>query len=169
MVLLNVVLAAAAQDILVTFDKTKDFSAYKTFRVGESEVITPKDKRIIDEKVLRQKVDKEIIEELTRKKLQPVDSNAQLVVSYIIGMVERSDVYDPGPLGGTPGLVTRATVVDDFNEGTFVVDLNDRSTNLIWRIEGKIRYTTNDIMQQVDEVLEKGFKKFPNKLKVKKK
>ena len=160
---------ASAQEVKVTFDKTKDMSGYKTFQFGETEVITPKDQRIMDEKQLREKVNKIIIEELTEKKLERLDSNAQLVVSYIIGAVERSDIYSAGPLGGTPGQINAGAVVEDFKEGTFVVDLNDRSNYLVWRINSTIRYSASETIRQVEQVVDKGFKKFPNKPKVKKK
>ncbi len=168
--LLTVIWAnARAQEIKLTFDKTKDMTGYQTFQFGESEVITPKDLRIFDEKLLREKVSAIIAKELKDKKLQQVDSNAQVVVSFIIGLVERSDIYSAGPLGGTPGQVNAGPVVEDFREAAFVVDLHDRSDNMIWRINSTIRYSTAETLNQVEEVVEKGLKKFPNKPKVKKK
>jgi hypothetical protein len=167
--LLMVAEMTLAQDIKITFDKTKDMSGYKTFQFGETEVITPKDMRVFDEKQLREKVNTIIAKELAEKKLQQVDSSAQLIVSYIIGYLERSDVYTAGPLGGTPGAVTTGSVMQDFREGTFVVDLDDRSNNMIWRINSTIRYSSTETLSQVEQVVDKGFKKFPNKPKVKKK
>ncbi len=159
----------SAQEMKITFDKSKDMSGYQTFQFGETEVITPKDMRMMDEKQLRERVNSIIAKELTEKKLQQVDSNAQLIVSYIIGYLERSDIYNAGPLGGTPGVVTTGGVMQDFREGTFVVDLDDRSKNMIWRISSTIRYSSSETLGQVEQVVEKGFKKFPNKPKVKKK
>lgn len=156
-----------AQSIEVTFDKTKDMSGYKTFRIGESEVTTPADMRVLDEKELRGKVDEIITQELKEKGLQRVDSNAQLVVSFIIGYLERSGVYNAGPLGGTPGEVSSGAVMKDYNEGSFVVDLNDKSNNLIWRINSIIQYSATVTVQQVEQVVDKGFRKFPNKPKKK--
>ena len=160
-----------AQSIEVTFDKAKDMSGYSSFRFGETEVITPQDMRIFDEKGLCQKVNEIIVRELTEKKLQQVDSNAQLIVSYIIGYLERSGIYNAGPLGGTPVSVpgSGGAVMQDYKEGAFVVDLNDRSNNLIWRINSTIRYTSTETLRQVEEVVDKGFKKFPNKPRKKKK
>jgi hypothetical protein len=159
-----------AQSIDVTFDKAKDMTGYKTFSFGETEVITPKDMRTIDPGKLKENVNTIITRELTGKGLQRVDTTAQLVVSYIIGYLERSDVYTAGPLGGTPNAVPGSgSVVTDMKEGTFVVDLEDRSDNLIWRITSVIRYSNTETLRQVEEVVAKGFKKFPNKVKKKKK
>jgi hypothetical protein len=90
-------------------------------------------------------------------------------VSYIIGYLERSGVSSIGPLGGTPGSINAGATVEDFREGTFVIDLDDRSDNLIWRINSVIRYSSSETIRMVEMVVDKGFKKFPNKPKVKKK
>jgi hypothetical protein len=159
-----------AQSIEVTFDKTRDMTGYKTFSFGETEVITPKDMRTMDPAKLKENVNTIIARELTGKGLQRADTSAQLVVSYIIGYLERSGIYNAGRLGGTPGAPTSAgAVMEDYKEGTFVVDLEDRSDNLIWRISSVIRYSNTETLRQVEEVVTKGFKKFPNKLKKKKK
>ncbi len=161
---------ARAQSIEITYDKTKDMSGYKTFRFGETEVITPKDMRTMDPGKVKESVSEIIVKELTGRGLQQVDTTAQLVVSYIIGYLERSDVYTVGPLGGTPNSIPGApSTVQDAKEGTFVVDLEDRADNLIWRVSSVIRYSNTETLRQVQEVVAKGFKKFPNKPKKKKK
>ncbi len=158
-----------AQSIDVEFDKKKDMSAYKTYQFGEAEVITPKDKQILDEAKTRAIVNNAIELELKERGLQRVDSNAHLVVSYVIGSMERSTIYNAGPLGGTPGVESNRAVMRDYSEGSFIIDLNDRSNNLIWRINAVSSFTEANLVSQIDQVLDKGFKKFPNKPKTKSK
>lgn len=158
-----------AQSIDVEFDKKKDMSAYKTYQFGEAEVITPKDKQILDEAKTRAIVNNAIELELKERGLQRVDSNAHLVVSYVIGSMERSTIYNAGPLGGTPGVESNRAVMRDYSEGSFIIDLNDRSNNLIWRINAVSSFTEANLVNQIDQVLDKGFKKFPNKPKTKSK
>jgi len=158
-----------AQEISVTYDKTRDMTGYKTFRFGESEVITPKDMRRQDEKKTRELVTGIIAKELNEKKLQQVDSGAQLVVSFVVGYVDRADIYNAGPLGGTPGAVNSGAVVQDFQQSTLVVDLDDASDNLIWRINATVRSSSNDYKTQIEQAIDKGYRKFPNKPKPKKK
>ncbi len=165
--LLFVSTALMAQTIEVEYNKKKDMSAYKTFQFGEGEVITPKDKQTLDEAKTRAIVNRLIEIELKEKGLQRVDSGAHLVVSYIIGSMARSSVFNAGPLGGTPGVQSQGAVMQDYSEGSFVIDLNDRSDNLIWRINAVTSFTNNNLETQVDQVLDKGFKKFPNKPKTK--
>ena len=158
-----------AQSIEVEYDKKKDMTSYKTYQLGESEVITPKDKQTFDEAKIRAIVNDLIERQLREKGLQRVDSNAHLIVSYIIGSMERSSLYSVGPLGGTPGVESNRTMMQDYSEGSFIVDLNDRSNNLIWRINAISNFAGANIEPQVEQVLAKGFKKFPNKPKTKNK
>ena len=152
----------SAQTIQVEYNKNKDMTAYRTFQFGEAEIITPKEKRIYDEVKTHSIVSSAIELELNDRGLQRVDSNAHLVVSYIIGSMERSSVFDAGRLGGTP-----PAAMQDYNEGSFIIDLNDRSNNLIWRINAVSAFTESNIQSQIDQILQKGFKKFPNKPKTK--
>jgi len=153
-----------AQTIEVEYNKNKDMTGYKTFQFGEMEIITPKDKQRMDEEKTRAIVNEILEFELKKKGLQKVDSNAHLVLSYIIGSMERSSIFDAGRLGGTP-----PSVMQDYNEGNLVIDLNDRSNNLIWRVNAVTTFTDANMSSQIEQIIGKGFKKFPNKPKGKKK
>lgn len=157
-----------AQSIEVEYDKKKDMSAYKTFQFGEQEIITPKDKRILDEAKTRKIANDAIERELIERGLQRADSNAHLIVSYVIGSMERSSVYNAGPLGGTPGVERSGATMRDYNEGSFIIDLNDRGGNLIWRVNAVTTFTQASLLSQIDQTVNTGFKKFPNKPKTKK-
>jgi hypothetical protein len=90
LILLLITITSRAQEMKVTFDKNRDMTGYKTIRLGESEVTTPLEMRSFNEKVLREKVYEIIAKELTEKGLHQSDSNAQLVISFIIGYVRTS-------------------------------------------------------------------------------
>lgn len=151
-----------AQSIEVEYDKKKDMSAYKTYQFGEVEIITPKDKRIFDEAKTQAIANDAIERELKERGLQRVDSNAHLIVSYIIGSMERSSVYNAGPLGGTPGVESSGATMRDYNEGSFIIDLNDRGNNLIWRVNAVSNFTETNLQAQIDQTVDTGFRKFPN-------
>ncbi|MFZ5970747.1 MAG: DUF4136 domain-containing protein [Bacteroidota bacterium] len=161
-----------AQDIEVEYDKNRDLTGYKTFRFGEGEIITPKDQRVIKDATMHQWVKKAIREELTGKGLVFVDSaKADLTASYIIGSLQRSDMQNLGPMGTAPGS-TDQTWSRNFQQSSLIIDLNDRSNILIWRIQGVTTTTTPDAENMIREVVSKGFKKFslkPKKEKKKKK
>jgi hypothetical protein len=154
---------AYSQDIEAEFDKNRDFTIYKTFSLTEGEIITPKDQRKISDEQLHKWVRDAISEELTDKGLTQVDSLGDLRVSYIIGSLERS-----GLRSNTTGGLGGGVVLNDYEESSLVIDMNDRNNFLIWRING-VTATNQQAVTMIDEVVAKGFKKFSIKPKKKKK
>ena len=154
---------ALAQDIEVEFDKNKDFTIYKTFSVGEGEIITPQDQKKISDEQLHRWVREAISSELKDKGLVQLDSLGDLRVSYIVGSLERS-----GLRSNTTGGLGGGVVLNDYEESSLVIDMNDRNNFLVWRISG-VTATNPNAVSMIDEVVAKGFKKFSIKPKKKKK
>lgn len=158
-----------AQNINVEYDKNRDLSRYKTFRVGEGEVITPKDQQVVDSKSVKKWVISSITEELKEKGLVQLDSGADLVATYVVGSDNRSDLEMLGPGGMMPGNSSQ-TWSADYKMGSLIIDLNDKSNNLIWRVNATTR-DANDGQRMVDQIVAAGFKKFslkPKKVRKKK-
>lgn len=166
-VLLLLLVESTAQDIEVVYDKKRDFSKYKTFSRGESEVTTPKDQRQMDPVALQNMVWETIAEELKEKGLQKADSAADLVVSFVVGSTERSDFGQLGPLGMSPGSNAQSWS-RDFNMGSLVIDLNEKGGTLVWRINATTSGTAG-AQQMIDQVVGAGFKKLSLKPKKQKK
>jgi len=163
LLLFSGVAAAYSQDIEAEYDKNRDFTIYKTFSLAEGEIITPKDQRKVSDEQLHKWVKDAISEELKDKGLAQVDSLGDLRVSYIIGSVERS-----GLRSNTTGGLGGGVVLNDYEESSLVIDMNDRNNFLVWRING-VTSTNVNAETIVDEVVAKGFKKFSTKPKKKKK
>ena len=160
----------SAQEIKVEYDTNRDFTKYKTFAFGEAEIITPKDERVFDEKVLHNWVKNSVTKELEEKGLKRSDTTADLVVSYIIGAVELSETGDLGPFGGAPGIETNRHYTNSFRQGNLVIDLDDKNNFLIWRVNAQGVNMSPQAERYINEVVAKGFKKFSIKpKKVKKK
>ena len=160
-----------AQDIEVEYDKNRDLSKYKTFSFGEGEVITPKDQQQGNPASLKKLVKSSISEQLMEKGMQQMDSTGKgdLVASFVVGSLARSDYEQLGALGMTPNSSSR-TWSRDFNMGSLIIDLHDRSNNLIWRVNATTTINTTNAQSMIDQVVSKGFKKFSLKpKKVKKK
>jgi hypothetical protein len=153
-----------AQGIQAEYDKNRDFTIYKTFSMGESEIITPKDQRKVDDAVIHKWVQDAISSELKDKGLTQIDTLGDLTVSYIIGSVERSNLQSSETGGIGAGVVTR-----DYEESSFVIDMNDRNDFLIWRVNGVTSTNSPNAVTIIKEVVAKGFKKFSVKPKKKKK
>jgi hypothetical protein len=155
------------QEFKVEYDKQRDFSQYKTFRFGEGELVTPKDQR----QASAAQVDKWIKDGMTRqlelKGLKRVDSAADLVISYVVGTLARSDAGDVGPMGLTPGSMDR-TYMKDYRQANLVIDLNDKSLR-VWRVNASSEMTSSNAEKIIDQIIQKGFRKYPKADKKKKK
>jgi len=157
-----------AQEIKVEFDKNHDFSQYKTFRFGEQEVITPKDQKQVSDEELKRWIVKAINTELGLKGLKQVDSASDLVVSYVVGTLSRSDMGNVGPMGMTPGSNER-TYIRDYQQGSLIIDLNDSKNFLVWRINSTTNMGSAAGERLVDQIVQRGFKQFGKPVKKKKK
>jgi len=161
---------SVAQDINVEYDKNRDLSRYKTFTIGSGEIITPKDRRTGTEADLHKWVKAAIAEELTEKGMVQVDSAGDLLATYLVGTQQRSEFSQLGPLGTSPDNSSR-TWSRDYTMGNLIIDLNDHSKNLIWRITASTGSAAMDINVLINQVVSAGFKKFslkPKKAKKKK-
>lgn len=169
LVLLFVIpMLAPAQDINVEYDKNRDLSRYKSFSIGESEIITPKEQRQPGDSMVLKWIAKSVSEELSEKGLQKKDSLGDLIVSYVIGSQEKTELSNLGPLGVSPGNSSQIWS-RDFRMGSLIIDLNDRNNNLIWRVNATTNNSVADTPRMIDEVVAAGFKKFSIKPKKQKK
>lgn len=161
--------AAWSQEMKVEYDKDRDYNQYKTFRFGEGELVTPKDQRQMSAEQVDKWVKDAMTQEFELKGLKRVDSVADLVISYVLGTLARSDAGDVGPLGLTPGSMER-TYMKDYRQGNIVIDLNDRRDIKVWRVNATMEMTSDNGEKMVNQVVQRGFKKFPkSKEKAKKK
>ena len=167
--LLLISICSQAQEINVEYDKKRDLSRYKTFSLGEGEVITPKDQQLAGDASIKTWVRDAIAEELKEKGLVQVDSLGDLVATYVIGSKAQTDIGQLGPFGMTPGNSSQ-TWSRDYRMGEMIIDLNDRSNNLIWRVNAITTTSVPDTHRLIEQVVSVGFKKFSLKIKkVKKK
>jgi hypothetical protein len=160
---------AFAQDVKVEYDKTKDYSGYKSFRFGESEIVTPKDRKQITDAALHKIIRESIEKELSEKGISRNDSSTELVISYVAGIFEHSERQNLGPMGTAPGQPSQ-TWMNNYSQGELIIDINDlKSNKLIWRINSQTNTTTPEAQSYIDQVVDKGLKKFATKPKGKKK
>jgi hypothetical protein len=160
--------ASFAQDVKAEYDKDRDLSKYKTFTMGEGEITTPRDQRTVADNDLRKWVHDAIISELVGKGLTQLDTLGDLTASYIVGSIALMDVQNLGPMGTSPNSSDQ-TWSRDYRQGNLVVDLNDRSNILIWRVNATTSYGTPASDKNIQALLAQGFRKFTTKPKKEKK
>lgn len=157
-----------SQDVQVEYDKNRDLTGYKTFRFGDSEIVTTKGSKKISDKSLDQIIREELTREMKEKGLTLDPENGQLVATYMYGQFRHSQqdaganlTLVPGQGLSNPGGLTRA-----FTQGSLIIDLNDsKSEALIWRVNSTANPNGPDARRIVDQVISKGFKKFNEKPK----
>lgn len=155
-----------AQGIKIEYDKKHDFTQYKTFSFGESQVTTPPDQKVVSDAALDKWIKNGVTRELEHKGLKRVDSAADLIVTYAIGTMARTDMEPIGPLGQTPGS-TATSWSRDYKQTSLIIDMNDRTNFLVWRINSVADITSTVAETTIDMIVEKGFKKFGKPVKKK--
>jgi hypothetical protein len=161
--------SAWAQKVQIGYDKSANFSQYKTYAwiPRQTPATNP---------VLAAIIDHDIDYELNAKGLQKVESNADLLVQSYGGSGEVVGGYaaEPG-YTGTGGYIMPgetmwggslpATPVPQIMHGTITVDLVDtRKKELVWRAtaKGKMDYDKrNKLMEQANKAVSEMFKKYP--------
>jgi len=163
--------AAHAQKVKVEFDKSVDFSAFKTYAWDP----TP---QAVAKPVLVEAIRGAINQEFTKRGLKQVAENPDLYVAMYGGTdtdmaVTYSDFYyGPGGIpsfdmpmvmwGVTPGTTSTAVI----HKGELVVDLIDAERKkLAWRgiATQKLSDQQMKLLQQVNAAVEKLFAQYPPK------
>ncbi|MBX7124100.1 MAG: DUF4136 domain-containing protein [Cyclobacteriaceae bacterium] len=157
-----------AQDIKVEFDKNRDFSKYHTYRFGGSEIITPSDQKLVEDKVMKKWIQQAVEAELASKGLRQSDT-ADLVVTYVAGSFQQNEVQALGPLGLQPGSDPNRVWSREFQRGNLVIDLNESNGNLmVWRVNANYNFAPDRGESLIEQIVERGFKKFGGNRKKKK-
>lgn len=162
-------LAMWGQKISTGYDKTADFSQFKTYAWVERH--TP-----ATDPILAAIIVADIDSELVKKGLRKAKSNPDLLVTCYGGLSSQSAfaAEDPGytALGGAPlpgtnmwgGSASSATVADVV-PGTLVVDLVDaRQKHLVWRATAKANLDydkRSKMFDQANKAVTAMFKKYP--------
>jgi hypothetical protein len=159
--------AAQAQKIKVEYDKSLDFSKFKTYAIDRVDNAA--------KPMLRLAIQAAVQDDLGKRGLTKVDANPDLYVQ-VYGAID-SDVtasyHDPiygssiPPINaninmwyGIPGTVTTVVV----HKGQMVVDVIDaRQTKLIWRgiANQKLSDQRSKLLDQVNTAVERLFKQYP--------
>ena len=126
-------LAAFAQDVQFDYDRSANFSGYKTYHWIDYKRVEPGDQ------LLDQDIKRAVDEQLAGKGLRRVESGGDLVVGYQAGISQEKE-FDHigsggwggwgGPFGWGNGRVTTATI----DVGKLTIGLFDPATKqLVWR------------------------------------
>ena len=151
---------ASAQKVTVEFDKTADFSKYKTFAIREGRLNSKNPALSSD--LVKMQIETDIVHGLTAKGLAQTSGPSDLNVRYTFGQARKVEV-ETYPAGWY-GMGTRAVRVP-YAEGTLVLDLRDSGTHsLVWRgIASEEKSDAAKIEGKIDSMVKKSIEKYPPK------
>ena len=153
---------ASAQKVTVDWDKSTNFSAFKTYVYALG---TPAQNQLMDQRIVSG-----VDQQLTLKGLQKVDitANPDLIVSYQAAVGSETQVNTTGTGGYGWGYRwgggMSTTTVSQIPKGVLAVNIGDAKTHkLLWL--GEARDTLSDKPEKnekkITNALEKMFKKYP--------
>jgi hypothetical protein len=156
--------ASFAQQVKTDYDRSADFSQYKTY---SWEKVQTQDPLLVD------RIKEAVNADLTAKGLSPVDSGGDIAI-VAIEMTKNQhtlNTFYDGFGGGWRwggGFGDATTTVDNYKVGTLVVDLFDAKTKkIIWR--GSSSDTLSDKsdknIKNLDKGVQKMFDHFPPEVK----
>jgi hypothetical protein len=156
---------AYAQKVNVDFDKTADFTAYKTYSWGEG---TPAKNPLGNQRIIAG-----IESYLSAKGWQKVESNSDVVVIYSASTSNETQIntFESGGMWGGYrwgwggyGMGSSTTTVSNIKVGELIVDMADvKNKKFVWRGTASDTMSDNPEKNQkkLDKALAKMFKKFP--------
>ena len=175
LIALLIPVAALAQKVSYDFDKTANFSAFKTYAHKDG---TKVGQPLIDERIVAA-----IDEQMAAKGFTKAEANPDVFVVYHMAFDKQQDIstyssgygggygaYGWGWGGGFGASGTSTTQVRDILIGTLVVDLADaKKGQLAWRGMGvkevKTQADPEKRDKSINEALKKIFKNYPPKQK----
>jgi hypothetical protein len=151
---------AFAQKVTMEFDRSVDFSKYKTFAIRDGELNSKNP--ALNSDLVKKQIDADIERALAARGLTQVSGPSDLNVRYHFGAARRTEV-ETYPAGWY-GWRTRVVRVP-YSEGTLVIDLRDPSTrSLVWRaIASEEKSDATKIEGKLDDMVKKSLDKYPPK------
>lgn len=158
------------------FDRSADFTAYKTYKWGKPqiEVSNP----LYDSDLIRDRISAAVEEEFAKRGIRRSERDADFIVEFRTFTEEKkqaSSVYPysyrfypygfyPFAFGwGYPYFWNTPQQVTEFTQGTLVLDIIDRGTGeLIWRgsVSGNVEDASN-LKKQIEKGIRAIMKKYP--------
>jgi len=164
-------LSCASVSIATDYDRNVDFAHYRTFAFLGGHIWV---NGMADDNntLVKDRIRRSVVAELTAKGLQQVTSNPDVYVAYLAGARTRTEVEATGPyvagfgpyfgVGGWWGPMYTDWWARTYTEGTLVVDLVDaQSKKLVWRAYAETEVNRPISDQKMQQVVDKAFKKFP--------
>jgi hypothetical protein len=176
-ILLALFLLGLAGCAVTDLDKSADFTRYKTFAWGKSDVEVSNP--VYDSDLINKRIYHAVEKEFAKRGIVKNDRNPDFIVRYHTYTEEKQQTqgghpyrYGFHPFGGFypfafgwgfPYYLTTPQTTSEYTEGTLVLDIIDRrSDELIWRgsVSGNVEDTSN-LKKQIEKGIKAIMKKYP--------
>lgn len=170
-------LLSQGQSIKTHSEKGVDLTVYETFTVMKGEFMTTPESKKVSEQALFLSITAAVRREMEDRGYKFVeDSSAQLWIGYVAGSYNMTNAGVNGPLGQTP-----ASNAADMNQsrswshtsqdGMLVLDISDSANKkALWKAEAQgLSLDNGDFKRVIDAAIFKAYRKFPSRIKKKKK
>lgn len=162
-VILLAATGAFAQKIQTEFDRTANFSQFKTFAIRSGRLASGNPS--LNNDLVKKQLEADIQKHLEAKGLTPISfGKPDLDVRYTLGTPRgvETEVYP----AGWRGWGSRVVKVP-YTEGTLVIDLRDSGRNsLVWRaIAREDQQDASKLASKLDGMVKKAIDKYPPKAK----
>jgi len=145
------------------YDMDADFSRFKTFAWLEQTTMTEGQPQAIQQSgLLEARIKRAVNEGMEGKGLRLVESDPDLIIAYHIGVKDYTEIRTTGTGWG----FDRRTRADQFQEGTFILDLIDAGADqLVWRgiAEGVLEEfpSPEQMDREVNDMVKRLLAKYP--------
>lgn len=175
-ILLAVFLMGLAGCAVTDLDKSADFTRYKTFAWGKSEIDVSNP--VYDSDLINKRIYHAVEKEFAKRGIVKNERNPDFIVRYHTYTEEKRQTqggypyrYGFHPFGfypfafgwGFPYFLTTPQTTREYTEGTLVLDIIDRrSDELIWRgsVSGNVEDASN-LKKQIEKGIKAIMKKYP--------
>jgi hypothetical protein len=169
-VLLFLGTGCATVSVSTDFDRTADFSHYRTFTFAGEHIIVqgvPDDMNTL----VKDRIRAAIGSALRSKGLQEASNAPDLLVGYVAGARTRTEIEGSGLYATGLGPFWEGSWwgpsythwwVYSYQEGTLVIDLIDAHTkNLVWRSYARAEISVPVTEEKIRKAVDKAFKRYP--------
>jgi hypothetical protein len=158
------VAACSSVQVKTDYDRAADFTRYRTYAMGEGKLVRPGLEETTNDLVTA-RINRAVQYQLQQKGLRPEREDPDLIVRFVAGartVQELDTVYDGWGMGPFYGDVW----LREYDEGTMVIDLIDRSTGqVVWTAIGRAVDQDFRKPEFIDKTVAKAFEKFPPQLR----
>ncbi|MFC5270687.1 DUF4136 domain-containing protein [Adhaeribacter terreus] len=172
--------AAVPVDVSTDYDRAANFNQFTTFKWYQDTPTANRDSAYKYDTFMDKRIRQAVENSLARKGMRMVTTNPDILVAYDVKVVRRQELrpdyaFAPG-FGygysywygyrydyGYSRFGTRPMLIDEYNDGTIIIDLVDAKDNqLVWRGWGQMEVGSANVSEaEINKIVSNILEKYP--------